>query len=74
MKLVGLLIGGEMIIISTISVGLSYKIIFVLFMLHTFMHLSQIAKSLMLSMNSNLKPHLLDLVAECKILASMGKL
>jgi len=50
------LIGGEKTIIDYVDIDLSYKIIFVLGMLYIFfMHLRQIAKSLMLSMSSSSK-------------------
>jgi len=46
------LIGGEKTTIDSVYIGLSYKIFFVLSMLHTFfMYLRLIAKGLMLSMS-----------------------
>jgi len=53
------LIGGEQKIIDYVDVGLSYRIFFVLGMLHTFfMHLRQIVKKLMLSMSSSSRGHI----------------
>jgi len=52
------LIGGGKTIIDSADVGLSYRIFFVLGMLHTFfVHLRQIAMSLMLSMSPSSRGH-----------------
>jgi len=56
MKLVGQAIGGEKTVISTISVDLSYKIIFVFCMLHIFfMHLRQTTTVPIMSKSPNLR-------------------
>jgi len=49
------LIIGEKITIDYVNIGLSYKAFFVLGMLHSFIHLSQIAESPMLSKRLSLR-------------------